>query len=143
MDTWTKDKRSEVMSKIPTKGTRPEIAFRKALFARGFRYRLNDKKLPGKPDVVLPRYNTVIFVHGCFWHGHDGCKNARIPKSNVEFWEDKILCNRERDKSNLAKLEKLGWNVLTVWECEVSKRRLNNTVNNVVEALLRKSAPAS
>jgi DNA mismatch endonuclease (patch repair protein) len=135
MDIWSKTKRSEVMSKIPTKGTRPEIAFRKALFAYGFRYKVNDKKLPGKPDVVLPKHNTAIFVHGCFWHGHNNCKNARIPKSNVEFWENKIVYNRERDKRNIAKLEQQGWRVLTVWECEVSKRKLEDTVKNIIAIL--------
>ena len=103
------------MSKIRSKDTKPELALRKALFARGLRYRVNDKKLPGKPDIVLPKHKTVIFLHGCFWHRHEGCKYAYTPKTNTEFWVDKITSNSERDK----KLTALGWNVLTVWECEI------------------------
>ncbi len=119
VDIWDKKKRSEVMSKIRSKDTKPEIALRKALFARGFRYRVNDRKLPGKPDIVLPKYKTVIFLHGCFWHRHDGCKYAYTPKTNTEFWVDKITSNAERDKINLQKLTALGWSVITVWECEI------------------------
>ncbi len=107
------------MSKIRSKDTKPEIALRKALFARGFRYRVNDRKLPGKPDIVLPKYKTVIFLHGCFWHRHEGCKYAYTPKTNTQFWIDKIASNAERDKVNLQKLMDLGWNVITIWECEV------------------------
>jgi DNA mismatch endonuclease (patch repair protein) len=119
MDIWDKDKRSECMSKIRSKDTKPELALRKALFARGFRYRANDIKLPGKPDIVLRKYKTVIFLHGCFWHSHEGCKYASIPKTNTKFWVDKITSNAERDKANAEKLAALGWNVLTVWECEI------------------------
>jgi DNA mismatch endonuclease (patch repair protein) len=119
VDIWSKEKRSECMSKIRSKDTKPELALRKALFARGFRYRVNDTKLPGKPDIVLPKYKTVIFLHGCFWHRHEGCKYAYTPKTNTKFWVDKITSNVERDKINLQKLTVLGWNVLTVWECEI------------------------
>jgi DNA mismatch endonuclease (patch repair protein) len=107
------------MSKIRSKDTKPELALRKALYARGFRYRVNDAKLPGKPDIVLPKYKTVIFLHGCFWHRHEGCKYASTPKTNTKFWVDKITSNAERDKANAEKLTALGWNVLTVWECEI------------------------
>jgi len=119
MDIWSKNKRSECMSKIRSKDTKPELTLRKALFARGFRYRVNDKHLPGKPDIVLPKYKTVIFMHGCFWHRHEGCKYAYTPKTNTEFWVAKITTNKERDKINIQKLDALGWNVLTVWECEI------------------------
>ena len=119
MDIWNKEKRSECMSKIRSKDTKPELALRKALFARGFRYRVNDKNLPGKPDIVLPKYKTVIFLHGCFWHRHEGCKYAYTPKTNTKFWVDKITSNRERDKVNAEKLTTLDWNVVTVWECEI------------------------
>ena len=119
MDIWNKNKRSECMSKIRSKDTKPELALRKALFARGFRYRVNDTKLPGKPDIVLPKYKTVIFLHGCFWHKHEGCKYAYTPKTNTEFWVDKITSNSERDKINLQKLTDLFWNVIIVWECEI------------------------
>lgn len=119
MDIWSREKRSEVMSRIRNKGTKPEVTLRKALFARGFRYRVNVKTLPGKPDIVLPRYKTVIFVHGCFWHGHPGCKYAYTPKSNTEFWVNKISGNRERDAVVKHELEESGWKVIIVWECEI------------------------
>ena len=107
------------MSKIRSKDTKPELALRKALFARGFRYRVNVPDLPGKPDIVLPKYKTVIFLHGCFWHRHEGCKYAYTPKTNTKFWVDKITSNTERDKVNAEKLIALGWNVVAVWECEI------------------------
>lgn len=96
-----------------------EVTLRKALFARGFRYRVNVKTLPGKPDIVLPRYKTVLFVHGCFWHGHPGCKYAYTPKSNTEFWVNKISGNQERDAVVKRELEESGWRVIIVWECEI------------------------
>jgi DNA mismatch endonuclease (patch repair protein) len=107
------------MSKIRSKNTKPELALRKALFARGFRYHVNDTKLPGKPDIVLPKYKTVIFLHGCFWHRHEGCKYAYTPKTNTEYWVDKMTSNKERDKINMQKLTALDWNIITVWECEI------------------------
>lgn len=122
MDIWTKDKRSSVMSKIRSKNTKPEIILRKALFSKGFRYRIHDKNLPGKPDIVLPKYRTVIFVHGCFWHYHSDCKEGKVPKTNTKFWAEKLSKNIERDlKHNLA-LTALGWKIITVWECEIEKR---------------------
>ena len=127
------------MSKIRSKDTKPELALRKALFARGFRYRVNDKKLPGKPDIVLPKYKTVIFLHGCFWHRHEGCKYAYTPKTNTEFWVDKITSNKERDKINFQILTELGWNVLTVWECEIrhtNKHDLTPLIDRVVSEIL-------
>jgi DNA mismatch endonuclease (patch repair protein) len=139
VDIWDKNKRSEVMSKIRSKDTKPEMALRKALFARGFRYRVNDKSLIGKPDIVLPKYKTVIFVHGCFWHRHENCKYASTPKTNTEFWVDKITSNNERDKINLQKLTALGWNVLTVWECEIRhkyKHDITPLIDRIVVAIL-------
>jgi DNA mismatch endonuclease (patch repair protein) len=138
MDIWSKEKRSECMSKIRSKDTKPELALRKALFARGFRYRANDKKLPGKPDIVLPKYKTAIFLHGCFWHRHEGCKYAYTPKTNTEFWVDKITSNAERDKVNFQKLTALGWNVLTVWECEIRheyKHNLTPLIDRIAAAI--------
>jgi DNA mismatch endonuclease (patch repair protein) len=132
MDIWSKEKRSEVMSKIRSKNTEPEIILRKALFAKGFRYRVNDKKLPGKPDIVFPKYKTVIFMHGCFWHGHEQCKIAHIPKSNTDFWRQKISTNKERDKNNELKILALGWKVLTFWECEISKKNIPKIVERVI-----------
>jgi DNA mismatch endonuclease (patch repair protein) len=107
------------MSKIRSKNTKPELTLRKALFARGFRYRTNVSNLPGKPDIVLPKYKTVIFLHGCFWHRHENCKYAGMPKTNTKFWVDKITSNAERDSVNFQKLTALGWNVVIVWECEI------------------------
>lgn len=132
MDIWSREKRSEVMSRIRNKGTKPEVTLRKALFARGFRYRVNVKTLPGKPDIVLPRYKTVIFVHGCFWHGHPGCKYAYTPKSNTEFWINKISGNKERDAIVKRELEESGWKVIIVWECEI---RHNKDIANLITRL--------
>jgi DNA mismatch endonuclease (patch repair protein) len=123
VDIWNKEKRSEVMSKIRSKNTKPELVLRKALFARGFRYRVNDTKLPGKPDIVFPKYKTVIFVHGCFWHGHDiECTDSHIPKSNSNYWAEKIRQNKERDKNNTIKILSMGWKVLTIWDCEIQQK---------------------
>ena len=119
------------MSRIKSKGTKPEVTLRKALFAHGFRYRVNVGTLPGKPDIVLPRYKTVIFVHGCFWHLHDGCKYAVMPKSNVDFWKKKLYRNKERDEENQKELEEMGWNVITVWECELKKDKVEQTLENL------------
>jgi DNA mismatch endonuclease (patch repair protein) len=107
------------MSRIRGKNTKPEILVRKGLHARGFRFRLHNKKLPGSPDIVLPKYGVAIMVNGCFWHGHKGCRYATRPKSNVEFWETKIAQNRHRDEVTIAHLESLGWHVIVVWECEI------------------------
>lgn len=117
-DIYTKSKRSEIMSHISGKETKPEIMVRKFLFANGFRFRKNVKDLPGKPDIVLPKYKTVIFIHGCFWHGHT-CKRGALPTTNVEFWETKIGENVERDKRSIAELEKIGWKVIVIWQCEI------------------------
>lgn len=111
------------MSKIHGKETKPEALVRKFLFSQGFRYRKNDKRYPGKPDIVLPKYKTVVFIHGCFWHGHS-CKKGHVPQSNIGFWQTKLLKNRERDLRNEAALAALGFRVLTVWECELSNKRL-------------------
>ena len=123
------------MSKIRSNNTKPEILLRKALFAKGLRYKINDKKLQGKPDIVLPKYKTVIFVHGCFWHNHKGCKRAHLPKSNVEYWENKIKTNEERDLKNKEILKKLGWNVIVIWECELNtKEKIEQTVTNLTKS---------
>lgn len=121
-DIYDKEKRSEIMSHIRSKNTKPEVALRKELFSLGFRYRVNDKRLVGKPDIVLPKYRTVVFLHGCFWHGHDGCKFAYTPKSNTEFWTQKIQSNKERDIQTRSLLEEKGWKVIVIWECEVKTR---------------------
>ena len=118
-DKLTSSQRSRCMSRIRGKNTKPEILVRKGLHARGFRFRLHNKKLPGSPDIVLPKYGVAIMVNGCFWHGHKGCRYATKPKSNVEFWEVKIARNRHRDEVTTAHLEALGWTVITIWECEL------------------------
>lgn len=107
------------MSRIRGKDTKPEILVRRGLHARGFRFRLQDRKLPGRPDIVLPKYGVAIMVNGCFWHGHKGCRYATKPKSNVEFWQTKIQRNQHRDEVTSAHLEALGWHVITIWECEL------------------------
>ena len=119
MDNRSKEARSRNMSNIPSKNTKPEETVRKYLFAQGFRYRKNVSKLPGKPDIVLTKYKTVIFVNGCFWHGHEGCKYFVPPKTNTEFWYAKFQYNQERDARNYQKLRDLGWRILIVWECEI------------------------
>jgi DNA mismatch endonuclease, patch repair protein len=110
--------RSQMMSGIRGKDTKPEMIVRRALHKAGFRYRLHDKKLPSKPDIVLPKYKTVILVHGCFWHGHM-CKDFRWPKTSVQFWREKIDGTAKRDQASISKLKLLGWNVKVIWECEV------------------------
>lgn len=134
-DRMTVEQRHHCMSSIHSKDTAPELALRKALFRDGFRYRVNVKSLPGTPDIALAQYQTVVFVNGCFWHGHKGCKSYSIPTSNREFWVEKIRRNRERDLRVSAMLESMGWNVLTVWECELKKGRLDKTVRCVEDRL--------
>ena len=119
-DKLTKEKRSWNMSRIKGKDTKIEVKIRKSLFNLGFRYRKNVKELPGKPDIVLPKYKTVVFVHGCYWHGHN-CKEFHIPKTNVEFWEKKFKRNIENDKKHYEQLHFMGWKVIVVWECEIEK----------------------
>ena len=122
MDTMTPEKRHENMSHIRGKDTKPEIVVRKYLFSKGLRYRKNDRRLPGHPDMVFPKYRKVLFVNGCFWHGHEGCRYFRLPSTNVEFWKAKIERNRERDARDIEELHKLGWEVVTVWECEIRRK---------------------
>lgn len=119
-DNHSKEVRSRNMSRIRSTDNKPEEIVRKFLFSQGFRYRKNDKKLPGKPDIVLPKYRTVIFVNGCFWHKHD-CPRFVWPSSNQDYWRPKILGNVERDKKNAEQLRSQGWNVIVVWECELKK----------------------
>lgn len=118
-DKLNTQQRHHCMSRIRGKDTKPELLVRKGLHARGFRFRLQDRKLPGRPDIVLPKYGVAIMVNGCFWHGHKGCRYATKPKSNVEFWEAKIARNKHRDEVTAAHLEALGWTVIVVWECEL------------------------
>jgi DNA mismatch endonuclease (patch repair protein) len=122
-DIYSKAKRSEIMSRISGKGTKPEILVRKFLFAHGYRYRKNVKELPGKPDVVLTKYKTVIFIHGCFWHGHN-CKAGKLPETRKEFWDNKISDNIARDKKDTNALKESGWKVIIIWQCEIKSQSL-------------------
>lgn len=134
-DVHDKATRSYNMSKIKGKNTKPETLVRKYLFSKGFRYRKNDKRFPGTPDIVLPKYKTVIFVNGCFWHKHDGCKYFVWPKNNESFWKDKIAKNVARDKRNYGLLHQMGWRVITVWECELKPEVKEKTLMNIVTEL--------
>ena len=129
-DNHSKEVRSKNMSHIRSIDTTPEIKVRKCLFSKGYRYRKNVKAMPGCPDIVLPKYKTVIFVNGCFWHMHN-CDRFKWPKSNTEYWKPKILSNAARDKKNYEELTKQGWKVLVVWECELSKNRFEETIANL------------
>ncbi len=113
------------MSRIRSNDTRPEEIVRKYLFSKGFRYRKNDKRYPGKPDIVLPKYRTIIFVNGCFWHGHGGCKYFVVPKTNTKFWINKINHNIERDQKQINQLKMEGWNVIAVWECQLRNKTIS------------------
>ena len=121
-DVHSKETRSYNMSQIKSRDTKPEIVVRKFLFANGFRYRINDKKLPGKPDIVLKKYKTVIFVHGCFWHGHENCSYFKPPKTRTQWWIEKINKNKLNDYINQMKLRELGYNVIVIWECEIKNK---------------------
>ena len=125
------------MSHNRANNTGPELLLRHALWHQGFRYRLNDKRLPGRPDIVLPKYRTVIFVHGCFWHGHKDCKNYTVPKTNTDFWVAKVARNQERDQGVWRKLEAKGWSVIIVWECQLKKANLNETVEQMAEEIVQ------
>ncbi len=139
-DNHSKEVRSYNMSRIRSKNTKPEEMVRKYLFAQGFRYRKNDARLPGKPDVVLPKYRTVVFVNGCFWHKHEGCRYFVWPKSNEEFWEKKIMSNVQRDMCNYQLLVQSGWKVITVWECQLKKNNCRETLEQLVSAIRDPSA---
>ena len=125
------------MAAIRSRNTKPELALRHALWHNGFRYRVNDNRLPGKPDMVLPKYRTAIFIHGCFWHGHKDCKNFTVPKTNTEFWMAKVARNQERDQEVWRKLEAKGWSVIIVWECQLKKAKLEETIDWVAEEIVR------
>lgn len=133
VDVHSKEVRSFNMSQVKGKDTKPELLVRKFLFAKGLHYRLHDKKLPCKPDIVLPKYKTVILIHGCFWHGHEDCKYAALPKTREEFWLEKIEGNKKRDKNNIEKLKNGGWNVVVVYGCELKKNNRDQTLLNILK----------
>lgn len=134
-DVHTKETRSYNMSRIRNKDTKPEILVRKFLFSRGFRFRLHEKKLPGKPDIILPKYKTVIFIHGCFWHGHNGCRYFVVPKTRTEWWVNKITGNKTRDSHTEKSLTALGWHTITLWECDLRKKVADHTLDQLESQL--------
>jgi DNA mismatch endonuclease (patch repair protein) len=136
-DKLTPEKRSWNMSRIKGKDTKIEVEVRKYLFSKGYRFRKNDKRYPGKPDIVLPKYHVAIFVHGCFWHRHEGCKDATTPKTRTEFWLEKFDKNVKNDQIKQEKLRELGWKVIVIWECEL-KRSFQETMDKVEKELTRK-----
>lgn len=140
MDNKTSDQRRENMSRIRSTNTKPEEAVRKYLFSRGFRYRKNDKRYPGKPDIVLPKYRTLIFVNGCFWHQHAGCKYATIPKSNQEYWLPKLERNVTRDDSVQREAVEAGWIVIIIWECSLKGKNKSRALESLEELILSRPA---
>lgn len=134
-DRFTPEQRHQCMSHVKSKNTKPEVLVRKALFQHGFRYRINVRGLSGHPDIVLRKYKTVIFINGCFWHGHENCKKASIPQTNIEFWTKKISDNRSRDRANIDSLHKDGWHVIVIWECELVKNKINDMVDRLISEI--------
>ena len=140
MDVLTPEQRSRNMAAIKGKDTKPEMIVRKYLFSRGLRYRVNNRKLPGSPDIVLKKYKTVVFVDGCFWHRHEGCKYFRLPKSNVDFWRPKIAMNIARDYANNVYLKLVGWRVIRIWECEIkTKAKRESTLQHLYANITQSS----
>ena len=134
----TPEQRSRCMAAIKGKDTKPEMIVRKFLFSRGLRYRVNNRKLPGSPDIVLKNYKTVVFIDGCFWHGHEGCKYYRLPKTNVNFWRQKIALNIARDYANGVDLRLAGWRVIRVWECDIkTKAKRDETLEQLYQEIVR------
>lgn len=136
-DIHSKETRSYNMSRVRSKDTKPEILVRKFLHKNGFRYRLHVKNLPAKPDIVLPKYKTVIFIHGCFWHGHEGCKKASLPKTRTEWWADKIQKNVENDQKAEIFLSNLGWQIIKIWECKLKSKTIVQTLDDLLIKLKR------
>jgi DNA mismatch endonuclease, patch repair protein len=138
VDTISEERRSWNMSRIKGKDTKPELAVRSFLHRMGYRFRIHRKDLPGKPDIVLPKYKTIIFIHGCFWHRHKGCKYAYTPKSRVKFWKDKFAGTVNRDKQHLKQLKEYGWKVFIIWECETKDMvRLKKIINKISQEIKR------
>ncbi|MDO3641217.1 very short patch repair endonuclease [Mucilaginibacter sp. L3T2-6] len=144
-DIHSSEIRSFNMSRIRSKNTTPERIIRAFLFSHGFRYRIHYKKLPGKPDIVLPKYKTVIFVNGCFWHGHENCRYFSIPKTRSEYWSGKIEKNKSKDRDAVFKIRDSGWDVIVIWECELKRLRAEETLNRIFDSLKLKvlGQPAS
>lgn len=134
-DKITPEHRSWNMSRIKGKDTKIEVKVRSWLFAKGFRFRKNDRRYPGTPDVVLPKYRTVIFINGCFWHRHEGCRYATTPKTRTEFWQKKFDRNVANDIKHKEEMEAMGWNVITLWECELKKKQFEETMQGLAEKI--------
>jgi len=137
MDNHTKEIRSYNMSRIKSANTKPEELVRKYIFSKGLRFRKNDKRYPGKPDMVFPKYKTAVFINGCFWHGHEGCPEFIMPKSNLEYWMPKIERNSQRDKENISKLQMQGWHVIIVWECELRKNLRDDRLDELHKEIIQ------
>ena len=137
MDKVSKEVRSRNMAAIKGKDTKPEILVRKFLFSKGLRYKLYDKALPGTPDLVFPKYRTVLFIHGCFWHGHEKCKYFVIPKTRTEWWIAKISRNKQLDTENMIKLRKLGWKIIIIFECSLKPKQWDKTLNRLAARLVK------
>ena len=133
MDIYSREKRSDIMARVKATDSTPELTVRRLLHNLGYRYRLHRNNLPGKPDIVLPKHKSVIFVHGCFWHHHKGCKKSKLPKTNANFWRKKILDNVARDKRTILELKKTGWKVLVLWECHVRSSKLQERISHFLE----------
>jgi len=138
VDKISEERRSWNMSRIRAKNTKPEVFVRSMLHRMGYRFRIHLKGLPGKPDIVLPKYNAAIFVHGCFWHGHKGCKDFAPPKTRTEWWLNKINGNKKKDTENIAQLDRQGWQVIIIWECELTPDKRENTIKSLVDVLNNK-----
>lgn len=139
-DSFTPDQRHNCMSRIRSRDTKPEKKVRQSLFRSGFRFRVNVKTLPGTPDILLPKYRTVIFINGCFWHGHKGCKYYTTPETNTDFWVDEVRKNKERDALNNQRLESLSWSIITIWECELKSKVFDSTMERVIAELHQNKA---
>lgn len=136
-DMMTPEQRSRCMAAIRSKDTKPEMLVRKFLFSKGLRYRVNNRQLPGSPDIVLTKYKAIVFIDGCFWHGHDGCKYYRLPKSNTDFWRHKIVLNIARDYANNVDLRLAGWRVIRIWECEIkTKTKREETLEHLYSTIV-------
>ena len=134
-DSLSPEKRSWNMSRIKAKDTSLEVKVRKYLFAKGFRYRKNDKRYPGKPDIVFPKYKTIVFINGCFWHRHEGCRRATTPKTNLSYWIPKFERNTINDAKHVCELENMGWHVIVLWECSLNKNSFEKTMQSLIEEL--------
>ena len=134
-DVHSKAQRSYNMSRIRSTNTKPEMLVRKFLFAQGCRYKLHDATLPGKPDIVLPKYKTVIFVHGCFWHGHNNCRYYKVPQTRTDWWLNKINTNKVNDAKTVKALKKHGWKIITIWECNLKSAKVEKTLNSLLKQL--------